>query len=515
VRRAPAPLVGLVLAAASALIWVEHPSLRRALLACVLTVTIGVVMMRDPRVGIVVLLAALPFLGMLRRLLIVDAGWTSKDPLLLVTPAVMGLLMLRLFVTERRSMLTEPLEWLCALLGVISILEVLNPHGGGIEVGLGGLLFFIVPLMWFFAGRQLGDQRLVETIMYVTIAIALLDAAYGTIQTEFGLPSWDRLWVDAVGPGLLSVSDSAGSALRPLSSLSSPQEYMALLGIGIVFSIALARRHRWLLLTVPALGAALFIASGRSQFALVVFAIVIMCALLIARGRAIWIAIPAAAAVTAGAFVLGSSLLSHAAASSGNPLIAHEASGLANPLSGSNSTLGTHLTAFEKGVEDGFTHPLGLGTGVSTAAADTLGNGGDRTQVVYAGSVESIRGTDTDISNVFESFGFIGGFAYLMILALIAVRLLRRYARVRDALTLAIIGLAVVMTLQWLRGGLYAVSALTWFLFGWASRPEPEPAGSPVSRFSGRGLWPVLRSRASPVGRVADEDHDQPEDQPD
>jgi hypothetical protein len=351
----------------------------------------------------------------------------------------------------------------------------------------------------------------VTTIMYVTIGIALVDAAYGTAQIEFGFPSWDRLWLDTVGTLLLSVGNSGGSsALRPLGSLSSPQEYMALLGIGIVFSVALARRHRWLLLGVAPLGAALFVASGRGQFALVVLAIAAMCALFVCRGRLVWLAIPLAAAATAGVFALGSSLLSSAATSSGNALIAHEASGLAHPLSGQSSTLIAHFNAFKQGVEDGFKHPLGFGTGVTTNAADVLGSGSGRTDVVVNGGVESIRGTDTDISNVFESFGAIGGLIYIAILTLIAVRLLRRYARLRDPLTLAIIGLAIVMTLQWLRSGLYAVGALTWFLFGWSTRfDSPSPIGWPGHRGWARRLgWAAL-------GGVPDEHHDESEQQAD
>jgi hypothetical protein len=331
-------------------------------------------------------------------------------------------------------------------------------------------LFFVVPLLWFLAGWELADDRMIESIMSVMIVVAVLNAAYGLVQVWIGLPSWDKAWLAAVGPGLVSVPGTVGSAIRPIGSLSSPQEYMGLLAIGIVFSIVLARRRPWLLLDLPLLGVALFFGSGRSQLVLVVLALAIMAALAVLGGRKAAFAIAGAVAITLGAFVALGPIFSHAAATSSNPLVQHEAIGLANPLSRSNSTLRTHLSAFEQGIKDGFVHPLGLGTGTSTIAADTLGNG-RRTHVVYDGAVESIRGTDTDVSNTFESFGMLGGVVYLSILAVLAVRLLRRYARLRDPLTLAVIGLGVVMTLQWLRGGLYAVSAVTWFMFGWAARP--------------------------------------------
>jgi hypothetical protein len=429
-------------------------------------------MIREPRVGLFVVLAGLPFLGLLRRLLIPDAPWTSKDPLLLVVPVVIGFLTLQLVIVERRRVLSDLLPRLCALLGVIAVADVFNPSGGGITVGLGGLLFFVVPLLWFFAGWELADDRMIEAIMYTTILIALANAAYGLVQVGIGLPAWDKEWLAAVGPNLVSVPGTVGSAIRPIGSLSSPQEFIALLAIGIVFSLALARRHPGLVLTVPFLGVALFYGSGRSQLVLVVLAVAIMTALAMLRGRAVVIAIATAVAVTTAALVVLGPVLSQAAATSSNPLVEHQASGLANPFDQSDSTLQTHFSAFGQGVEDGITHPLGLGTGVSTIAADTIGNGGGRTQVSLDGSVESIRGTDTDISNTFESLGVVGGVVYLAILAIIAVRLLRRYSRLRDPLTLAVIGLMVVMTLQWLRGGLYAVSALTWFMAGWVTRPS-------------------------------------------
>jgi hypothetical protein len=323
--------------------------------------------------------------------------------------------------------------------------------------------------LWFFAGTQTANRRAVEWLMYGTILVALLNAGYGTIQAEIGLPSWDKAWIEAVGQ-LQPITGPTGTAIRPFGSFSSPQEYLAVLAIGIVFSVGLFRRHPILVLTVPFLGAALFLGSGRGQFALTVLAIVVMIVLRVLRGRAVVIALVGAAALTVAVFVVASPFLDHTAASSSNPLVEHEASGLGNPFSQQSSTFSTHLSAFGQGLSDGVHHPLGEGTGISTIAADTLGSGAGRSLVTLNGAQESIRGTDTDVSNTFESFGLIGGAVYLAIIVMIGVRLLRRYSITRDDLLLAVIGLFVVMGFQWLRGGLYAVSGLTWFLFGWAAR---------------------------------------------
>jgi hypothetical protein len=485
--------LGLLIAVSAAGVWVDLPSLRRGLVAAVVAGVILVLVVRDPRVGLLVLVAGLPFLALTRRVLISDSAWTSRDPLLLVTPLVMGFLMVHLYVMERRRPKLDLLWRLCAVLCAIAVADVFNPSGGGIRVGLGGLLFFLVPMLWFFAGWELADEHLIESIMHVVIVVAVLNAVYGLAQTSIGWPSWDQAWLHAVGPLLVSIPSTHGIAMRPIGSLSSPQEYLALLAIGAVFSVALARRQRWLLLTLPLFGVALFYGSGRSQLVLVVVAIALMAPMMILRGRMAAVGVGCSVALVVAGFIALRPVLSHVAAQSSNPLVQHQASGLANPLS-SSSTFGTHLSAFEKGIADGFVHPFGLGTGSSTIAADVLGNGANRTKVVFEGFTESIRGTDTDVSNVFESFGFIGGGVYLAILAILAMRLLRRYLLLRDPVTLAVIGLGIVMTLQWLRSGLYAVSAVTWFMFGWAARPG---AGTATTSLGMR--WRNSRIRRAPM----------------
>jgi hypothetical protein len=206
-----------------------------------------------------------------------------------------------------------------------------------------------------------------------------------------------------------------------------------------------------------------------------------MAALFLLRGRVVVLAIASAVGLMVLALVLLGPALSHVAATSSNPLVQHQATGLGNPLSESGSTLPTHARAFVQGVLDGVRHPLGQGTGISTIAADKLGNGTGRTLVQLAGTTESIRGTDTDVSNVFLSFGILGGLIYVAMLIIIARRVVIRYARSRDPLVLAVIGLMVVTSLEWLTGGRYFAAALTWFVFGWASRREPVRTPAPVT----------------------------------
>src|SRR5204863_7003616 len=91
------------------------------------------------------------------------------------------------------------------------------------------------------------------------------------------------------------------------------------------------------------------------------------------------------------------------------------------------------------------------------------------------GTAESLRGTDADISNVFLSLGAPGGFVYVALLLVLARALLRRYSRWRDPILLGVIGFSVLLSFEWLRGEQYAISALTWFLLGWATASQDDP----------------------------------------
>ncbi len=116
------------------------------------------------------------------------------------------------------------------------------------------------------------------------------------------------------------------------------------------------------------------------------------------------------------------------------------------------------------GVEAGFTNPIGQGTGASNIGA-RAGGGGD---IV----------TDNDTANVFVSWGFVGGIAYVILIFLSFKTVFRRYLRGKpDPLLLAVAGLMFVTFGQWLNGGHYATSALLFFMLGWAVRPRRRSRG--------------------------------------
>ena len=273
----------LASAAAAGVIAVSHPEWYRGTLAIALTVNLIIVAMKWPRAAAVATLLLLPFLALVRRLLIADAGFVSNDPLLLVGPVVALFVLYRIYVVEgRRS--DDRLFKLVAALLVVAVVQVFNPLAlGGLLAAAGGLLFVGVPLLWFFVGRELGDRVSVTMLLYGTIVVGCIVAVYGLLQTQYGtITSWDQAWVDINGYSALQVSDSeTGSVLRPFSTFSSNQEYAAFLSIAFTFVVALLLRRRPLVvLALPLLGLALFLAGGRGSLVLSAIAGIVLLALM-------------------------------------------------------------------------------------------------------------------------------------------------------------------------------------------------------------------------------------------
>jgi hypothetical protein len=479
---ATAALVGLGVAAS--------PRPDRFIFAGVLIAVLVPLAATRPRIAIVITVVFLSLMALLRRMLISPVGWSAHDPLLLVGPAVALFLLLRLFVIEARPPLTSRLSKLIAALLVVSLVQVANPDGGGLLVGAGGLLFVAVPLLWFFIGRELVDRDLAVSLMLIVTVLAVCIGAYGLYQTEVGFPSWDRDWLDGVvvqstlsgGYGALRVGDS----IRSFGTLASPSEYLMLLGLGVVICVAFAPRLGYLpLLALPILGAALFLGSGRGALLLAALAVMTMVCLRLLRGRAALLAVLGAVAITIGALVVLGPLLSRAGSTSTNPLVSHQAKALGNPLREGDSTLLTHFRAFRTGIEEGIVHPLGHGTGSTNAAADRLGDdrSAGRVQVQNSGSIELVRGTDIDVSNVFFGMGIVGGLLYVAILIVVGREVLRGYGRTRDPAMLATIGFGIASLGQWLSGGHYLLAPFFWLLIGWATRnvPPAPPAAVPAS----------------------------------
>jgi hypothetical protein len=279
------------------------------------------------------------------------------------------------------------------------------------------------------------------------------------LQTYVGFPSWDIRWIDSVTGNGGYAALNVGGVIRAFSSFSSASEYAAFLGVGIAVWLAWGRRPGRvpvMLATVALLGTALVLESSRGVVVLAVLAFGVMCAA-IARVRLASAALWGVAALVV--LYLGVSQLGPAsqttAGSTGTTaaLVQHEVGGLAQPLSSQSSTLGGHFSELTSGLKAALTDPIGHGTGTITLAASKFGG--------------VSQGTEVDPSNAAFAFGLPGLIAYLLV-AILGLASAYRLASVRrDWLSVAALGVLVVMFLQWLNGAQYAVAWLPWLILGW------------------------------------------------
>jgi hypothetical protein len=407
----------------------------------------------------------LPFLAFVRRLLIAEAGWTSNDPLILVGPIVVLFLLYRLFVIEKRELAPDLLSKLVLAMLALLLFGAFNPVGaGGPLAGLGGLLFVGVPLLWFFIGRELADRRMLTGLMYAVVVVGVGIGVYGLYQTQLGhLPQWDVDWYEITGfPGVKAgTSDTGDTLFRPWGTFPSTAEYSEYLGIALVIGLAmLYHRRPAIAIGVPLLAVAVFLAGGRGGMALVGLAVVVMTALRTRNRVLAFMVVVLGIGTIYGAALAFGPRLDRAANLSSDPKVGRQVGGLLNPLDPNKSTFLGHWDAVTTGVKAGFRNPVGEGTG-STNIGGRLGG------------AASSR-TEFDIADVFVSVGLIGGFVFVAIVVLTFRTVFTRYLTRRpvDRLMFAAAGILVVSFGQWLNGGHYAASALTWFVLGWTVRPS-------------------------------------------
>jgi hypothetical protein len=430
---------------------VRQPSTTRLVTAACVGLCAFVGATQWPERAVVVTLLLLPFLALARRLLLEFTAWQSTDPLLLVAPAVLALILVRLFVFERRELARDRISKVVLVVMLLTLLQVANPRGSGLAAGLAALLFTAVPLAWYFVGRELTTPRAMRALFGGLVIVGCVVAVYGLNQTWNGMPSWDLEWVRQTGYASLHIGD----VIRAFGTFSSAAEYAAYLGIAIVVSVAFALRGTpQFLPAVPLLAVAIFYESGRGIVVATSFAVIVVIAARSGSLRRTVTALVVCLVATVLAFTFARGFLQERAASSSDPLVSHQLGGLSDPFNEDESTLPTHLAMFENGVREGVLDPVGHGITSTTLAGETLGNG------------EANTTTEVDISNAFVSLGTFGGVAYLALVLLVLMSALRLAVHRRDAVSLAALGVLVLALGQWLNGGYYAVSPLVWVTAG-------------------------------------------------
>jgi hypothetical protein len=431
----------------------EPSQLRTAVAVAVILLAgaIGIVWPERLLYGLVGWLVAL---GLVRRVLTLAAPAHGPDPLLLVEPVAVAILLVAAAqrgILSRRSALSTTV----VVMTVLITASAANPKQGSLQVGAAGLLFLLVPTAGFWIGRTLCTDRVFDRTLKLLATLAIPVAVYGLVQTFVDFPRWDRNWILDVGQTYQALN--VGAAVRPFSSLPSSAEYAYVVAVGLAVWLAYGVRGLRLPLTtgvVALLGTALVLESSRLVIFLCAAALV---AMLVGRIR---ISAPLAAAVVLAGMLATSAVVGRVAPEyqpgATGALLDHQLQGISNPLDTKSSTLFIHLSLVTDGLRSAISHPAGLGAGTVSLAAGRFGGVG--------------RQSEADPSNLAIAAGLPGLCAYLVLALLAFVRSYELARARRDALSLAALGIVTIVFLEWFNGGQYGIALLLWVTLGWVDR---------------------------------------------
>ncbi|HEX7311870.1 MAG TPA: hypothetical protein VF232_11895 [Gaiellaceae bacterium] len=453
-----------VLGSATIAAGMTNPTVARLTLALAALWLLASLGFAAPRSLLYVLIGWLAVLGFARRVASVEFAPGHTDPLLLVEPVAVGVLLLAAIGRGGLAM-RSTLSKVTLALALLLLAGSLNPAQGGIATGLAGLLFALVPVCGFWIGRAFCDDATYARILRLVAVLGALAAAYGLSQTFSGFPSWDEAWIRDQGYSALSV----GGVTRAFGSFSSASEYASFVAIALLVWLARGFRTSRAMIAVPIvalLGTALLYESSRGIMFKLPVALVLILAARARQPLALSLAAAAAAIVILPVVVSSFVPASGAGGGASSPLLQHQLTGLANPLDPSASTLAVHASLVGNGFATAFREPLGVGTGAVTIAGQKFGG--------------KARNTEADPSNAAVALGIPGLIAYVVLLCAAVGQAYRLAARRRDWLSAIALGLLVVTLLEWLTGGQYAVAFLLWLTLGWIDRTSDESNGALV-----------------------------------
>lgn len=148
--------------------------------------------------GTLAILLYLPFMGIIRRYIYSFNAYVSFDPILIIS-SIMTLFMfgyIFIFYGEEIMKKTKDnmlLRYVTFLL-ILFLLEAMNPFQGGLGMGFSGVMYIVVPLLWFYFGFFIPTQRM-ESIFYMIIIVGVITALYGLRQIYYGLLPFEEYWV--------------------------------------------------------------------------------------------------------------------------------------------------------------------------------------------------------------------------------------------------------------------------------------------------------------------------------
>ncbi len=432
---------------------------QRVLLTATLALTIYALINYAPRAGLPVALGYLASVGAIKRYTLPLLGYATYDPFLLVGPVVVIMMFLP-HIARRDIPRDTPISKALFLLLAVMFLQILNPLQGGLTLGLTGAMFYIIPLLWFYVGRQLGTIPTVDSLLKGVVFVSVLGAGYGLYQQFFGFTEIEIQWL------LITRNDSGlhlgGNILRVFSFYSSFAEYVQFcsMGAGIALVYVL-RKNRLMIAPLVFLVTAVVLSSSRGGLVGLLFQCCLVWAIFGKNPRS-WIprlalaAVIGIVAVTSGLQSVKTETLDDTT----QVLLEHQKRGILAPLDRKQSSGGTHVRQIFNGLWRSLRNPLGQGLGVTTIAAGKAG--------------QQSEGSEFDISDIFISCGLVGGVAYVYIVFMSARTSAMLWHNGRNLVVLCIFALIVANIGTWLMGARYAGSMLIWFLIGSMDRLEAQ-----------------------------------------
>jgi hypothetical protein len=463
------------------------PGALQAVVTMVVLLMLFLVVLVRATAGIMLFLCLIPFLGLARRVLLTVSP-VPADPLLLVIPSFTFVLFLALTITYRQrahALLRQSLTArLLALLLAVFVLQIANPLQGSLVVGLGGVLYYVAPLCWFFIGGVLLRPAQINGVITIFLIASSLAALYGLMQTYAGLPGYDLQWALNAANGYSALYVSAGS-IRAFGPMSSASEYTVFIGTAfLACTTALIYRARIIYAVLAAiLLLALLLESSRGALIISAITLLVMVTLRQRSRRlaVLLLAIILAAGAAAYALISPGTLDTGAGSGAMASLIAHDVNGLAHPFDSTYSTGSLHLQEILAGFARAIENPLGYGLGSTTQAS-----------AKFSGTALT---AEIDIVDVFTAGGVLAGALYLIVLVrtLRAACSLTFHAREpRDAVVTAILLGSVSGTLA---GGHYAFMPFIWLFMAYIDQR--------VLAYRAAGNQPGLLDPASLPGQRA------------
>ena len=443
--------------AISSIALLQGAEAQRVMLTASLAMILFALVSFAPMAGIPASLVYLAFVGGLKRAFIPIWGYTALDPLLVVIPFVVLLSFMNRII-QRQVPLDTRYDKIMLALTLIMALEILNPFQGGLVVGLSGALFYIVPIMWYYVGRRVANDRLMRVFFVTFVVLAVMGGVYGLYQTWFGFSDVEQKWLD------ITKNENGlhlNAAVRVFSFFASFSEYCQMLVIAFVVCMAgVIRKNRPMIIVASFLFVCIVLSSSRGAVLGALLGLTVMWAV---QGKNVrsWVprlVVTGLVGILTIVVGLGQVANNTKLDAVTSDLVQHQASGLSDPFNDKKSTGGGHLSLIIGGISAGFRNPLGSGLGATTLAAGKFSSGA--------------AGTEADYSNMFVSLGLVGGLLYVYLMYYTLRSALMQWKKTRTFVSLVVLGVLVCELNVWLVSGHYAPLMFIWFSIGWLGRNE-------------------------------------------